>query len=368
VPHRPADVRGYSEAVVIEDLEVRIVLAPLGGGPSTPELTAAVSKAGGLGFLAGSYLSVEALQQTITATRRLTDRAFGVNVFAPVPGPAEPETYHPYLHRVRTWAERHGLPVGEPRFTDDDFDDKVTLLHREAPAVVSFTFGCPDSGLVASLQSRGCEVWVTVTSPEEAATATAAGADALIAQGSEAGGHRGGYADDDRRPIYGLLARLQLLSAEQRPPLVASGGIATGGGIAAALAAGASAAQLGTAFMLCPEAGTSQPHRDALLQGNAPTTLTRAFSGRLARGIRNRFIDELDRDVPCAYPEIHYLTSPARKAAREAGDAGAVNLWAGEAYPLTRAMPAASLIAELGREARNAGALAASRLAGDRHV
>jgi catechol 2,3-dioxygenase-like lactoylglutathione lyase family enzyme len=212
------------------------------------------------------------------------------------------------------------------------------------------TFGCPQRSLVDRLHAAGAEAWITVTTPEEARLAAGAGADALVVQGAEAGGHRGGFSDDDGQPVYGLLALLQLVRAEVDAPLVATGGIATGSGIAAALCAGATAVQLGTAFMLAPEAGTSEPHRQAL-RGRAPTTLTRAFSGRTARGIRNAFIDAHDRHAVAAYPEINSVTAPARSAARAAGDADAINLWAGEAHPLAQERPAAEIVGDLTRAA-----------------
>jgi nitronate monooxygenase len=338
--------------MVLDRIEHPIVLAPLGGGPSTPELAAAVSGAGGLGFLAAGYLNADALRERIAAVRRLTDAPFGVNVF--VPGPAAPRrVYEPFVERVRRAAERAGAPVGSPRHDDDDWDAKLELLAAERPAVVSFTFGCPQRGLVASLRDAGSEAWVTVTSADEAGEAAAAGADAVVAQGAEAGGHRATFVDRPDVPLYGLLSLLQLVRARVALPVVATGGIATGRAVAAVLGAGAAAAQIGTAFMLSPEAGTPQVLRDAL-SAPRPTGLTRAFTGRLARGIRNRFMAEHDDHAPIAYPEIHHVTAPLRKAGREASDADLVNLWAGEAHELARPVAAAELVRDLAAEAREA--------------
>jgi nitronate monooxygenase len=193
---------------------------------------------------------------------------------------------------------------------------------------------------------------VTVTDVEEARVAANAGADALVVQGVEAGGHRATF-DDSNGGDYGVLALIQLTSAAVDLPLVASGGIATGRGVAAVLCAGASAAQLGSAFMRCPEAGTAAVHRDALTSGGR-TALTRAFTGRTARGIVNRFLIEHSDEAPSAYPAVHYLTAPIRARARETGDRELVNLWAGEAYELARDRPAAELVRELDQEARAA--------------
>jgi nitronate monooxygenase len=289
----------------------------------------------------------------MAAVRAETSRPFGVNLFAPPTAPADPEQVEAYARRLAPLAERAGVELGEPRFDDDDFEEKLRLVAEAPPAVVSFTFGCPDAEPVARLRAAGVEVWVTVTDGEEARAARDAGADALVVQGAEAGGHRGSFADRDGGVDYGLLALLQLVRAEVDTPLVASGGIATGAGVAAALAAGAMAAQLGSAFMLCPEAATSQAHREALASAR-PTGLTRAFSGRLARGIVNRLQAEHSAHAPLAYPEVHHVTSPLRAHGRREGDEDVINLWAGEAHALAEARPAAEIVAKLDREARQA--------------
>lgn len=243
--------------------------------------------------------------------------------------------------------------MGEPRWSDDEWEAKLDLLRSAPVPVVSFTFGCPAPEVLASLKAVETEVWLTVTTPTEARAAAEAGAEALIAQGHEAGAHQGTFDDAGAGEALGLLALLQLLAAAETDlPLIASGGIASGAGVAAVLAAGAGAAQIGTAFMLCPEAGTSEPHRKAIREGGS-TELTRAFTGRRARGIANRFLRE-HRDAPSAYPEIHYATSPIRAAARERGDADELNLWAGQVHALAREEPAADVVARLDAEARQA--------------
>jgi nitronate monooxygenase len=194
-------------------------------------------------------------------------------------------------------------------------------------------------------------VWVTVTDVDEAQRAAEAGADALIVQGIEAGGHRASFVDTEGAGDYGLLALLQLVGAHVDLPLVASGAIASGGALAAVLAAGAQAAQIGTAFMRCPEAGTAPAHR-AALAADTPTGLTRAFTGRQARGIVNRFMRDHSADAPPAYPEIHHVTAPLRAAGRASGDADMINLWAGQAHELAREAPAAEVVATLAAEAR----------------
>jgi nitronate monooxygenase len=338
---------------VLDRLQLPIVLAPLAGGPSTPALVTAACEAGAFGFLASGYLTPAAFEEQLAELRSLTRRPFGVNLFTPARQPADPATYAPYVEEIGRWAAARGLPVGEPRFDDDAYAEKLGLLIRDPAPVVSFTFGMPDVDAVGRLHDAGSDVWVTVTTPSEAAIALAGGADALVLQGTEAGGHRGSFEDDDSRPGHSVLSLLQLLAGTPRP-LVAAGGLMTGAGIAAALAAGARAAQLGTAFLLCPEAGTTAPHRAALRRGGVPTKVTRAFTGRAARGIVNEFMTEHDAGAVSAYPEIHHVTQPLRRQARANGDASAINLWAGEAYTLARELPAGELVRVLATELEDA--------------
>ncbi len=213
-------------------------------------------------------------------------------------------------------------------------------------------FGCPSPDTVARMKRSGAEVWVTVTTPDEAQQAEAVGADCLVVQGSEAGGHRGGFRDDNEG--VALLSLLQLVRAATSVPLVATGGLMTGAGLAAVLAAGARAGALGTAFLRCPEAGTSTAHREALASHDRATALTRAFTGRTARGIRNRFLDEHSHDAPASYPQVHHLTAPLRAHGRSVGDGEVVNLWAGQAYALTSDLPAADVVQRVAAEARTA--------------
>src|SRR5919201_5033239 len=265
-----------STRFVLDQLEHPIVQAPMGGGPSTPALAAAVAEAGGLGFLAAGYKTTDAVRADIAELRGLTARPFGVNLFAP-PGPeADPAELDRYAAELREEAERYGVKVGEPHHDDDSYEEKLALVVEERVGIVSFTFGCPADEDILRLHDAGVEAWVTVTTPGEAAFATEAGSDTLVVQGIEAGGHRASF-DDDRPGDLGLLALLQLVGEVTELPLVATGGIATGRGVAAVLAAGASAAQLGSVLMLADEAGTSAPHREALA-GAEPTALTRAFT------------------------------------------------------------------------------------------
>jgi nitronate monooxygenase len=337
---------------LLSQLERPIVQAPMGGGPSTPALAAAVCEAGGLGFLAAGYRTPEAVHAELSELRALTERPYGVNLFVPGAPSRDPGGLRRYADALVGEAERYGVQLGEPRYDDDAWKAKLDLVRAERVPVVSFTFGCPDGSVVGSLRDAGCEVWVTVTSQDEAVAATDAGAEALVVQGVEAGGHRGSHEPTAVADI-GLLALLQLVREVTDLPLVATGGIATGRGVAAVLAAGAAAAQLGTTFMLTAEAATSAAHREAL-RGRAPTALTRAFTGRSARGVENRFMRLHEGEAPTAYPEVHNLTAPVRAAARERGDADGFHLWAGQAYALAAELPAGELVRRLADGAREA--------------
>jgi nitronate monooxygenase len=345
--------------VILDHLDIPIVLAPLAGGPATVELAVAVSDAGGLGFLAAGYRSAADLREQVRRFRERSERPFGVNLFTPPAGPSEPQTYAAYVERLAAEAAAVGVALGEPRCDDDDWEAKLAALSELRVPVVSFVFGCPPADVLARVRRSGASAWVTVTTPGEARIARAAGADALVVQGFEAGGHRSSFADGDDGP-YGLLALLQLVGRDGEVPLVAAGAIATGSGVAAVLAAGARAAQIGTAFLRCPEAGTAAVHR-AALAGSAPTAMTRAFTGKPGRGIVNRFMRDHGAHAPAAYPEIHHVTAPLRRAGRQRGDGDVVNLWAGQSHELGGDEPAGAVARRLADGAREALRQAAAR-------
>lgn len=341
---------------MFDDLRFPVLVAPMAGGPTTPGLVAAVTEAGGFGFLGAGYLRAGALAERIERTRKLTSRQFGVNLF--VPGEPSEADLSDYVRRVRAEAERYGAEPGEPRWDDDDYPAKLELVVEERIPYVSFTFGLPSAEDVHRLHHAGSKVIATVTGPEEAVRAAEIGADALCVQGFESGGHRGLLADDPGNPAggpaYGLLAALRLVSRRVDLPLIAAGGLTHGADIAAVLTAGAVAAQLGTAFLLADEAGTQPAHRRAVVEGGRGTEFTRAFSGRTARGMVNRFLTENSAAAPAAYPQVHHLTRPVRAAAGKAGDPEAMNLWAGQTYELATEGPAAEIFERLRAEAEAA--------------
>jgi nitronate monooxygenase len=311
--------------------ELPIIQAPMAGGPSTPELTAAVARAGGFGFLAAGYLSPAQLVEQIAAFRALSGAPFGINIFCPST-PAEPEPVERFARLIQPESDRLGVALGKPHWDDDAFDDKLEIAELGHVSLVSFTFGCPGSKTVDHLHSADCSVAVTVTSRQEAQTAEAVGADLLLVQGTEAGGHQGSFLGLAPN-VTPLLSLLEDIRESVRMPMVGSGGIMTGAEGAEVLKKGAIGIQLGTAFLCCPESGTSATYRRALLSKTYPdTVITRAFSGRYARGLANQFALKYGEFAPDAYPEIHHLTRPLRAAATVAGDASTPNLWAGQGW------------------------------------
>lgn len=325
-----------------------IVVAPMGGGPSTPALVTAAARAGAFGFLAAGYKTTETMRAEIAAVRDATAEPFGVNVFVPGGRTADPAATTAYLASLGPDAAALQVELGEPRWDDDAWRDKIDALVASGPPLVSFTFGCPPREVVDALHRAGSLVAVTITSPREATMAAAAGADGLCVQGSEAGGHRGGFDNPaEAPPGTALLELIRQVAAVSALPQIGAGGVMTAADVAAVCAAGAIAAQCGTAFLLSSESGAHPAHKAALTDPRyATTTLTRAFSGRPARGLGNQFIRD-HPDAPAAYPEINHATRPLRAAAAKAGDTERMSLWAGTGYRQAAALPAGEIVALL---------------------
>ena len=323
-------------------LRRRIIVAPMAGGPSTTDLVVAAGRAGALGFLAAGYKAPAAMAAEIAAVRAATGEPFGVNVFVPGAAYADRGVLDRYL------ATLGAGPLGEPAWDDDGFGAKVEALLADPAPVVSFTFGCPSAEVISALRDAGSLVAVTVTSPGEAALAAAAGADALCVQGYEAGAHRGTFANDDAPGRdYGLLSLIGQVAGVTGLPQIAAGGIMGPRQVRAVVAAGAVAAQCGTAFLRCPESGAHPQYKAALADPRyTATALTRAFSGRPARGLINQFIRD-HQDAPAAYPEINNATRPLRAAAAADGDTERMSLWAGQGYRSATEHPAGEIVERL---------------------
>jgi nitronate monooxygenase len=342
-------------------LTVPVVQAPM-AGTSTAELAAAVSNAGGLGSIAVGAMSPGDAVRAIADVRTLTDRACNVNVFCHRPARGDPVKERAWLERLAPEFARFGAkPPSGLREIYTSFvadEEMVEVLCRAAPRVVSFHFGLPSAEVVHRLKSRGVVLLATVTSLTEAEQAAERGMDALVAQGYEAGGHRGVFDPDAADDRLGTIALVRLLATRATLPVIAAGGIMDGAGIAAALSLGAIAAQLGTAFIGCPESSADDAFRAALAGGAAfHTTMTRVISGRPARCLANEFTrwgERVSSEAVPEYPVAYDAGKSLNVAARTRGETGYGAQWAGQAAPLSRSMPAAALVRALARELADA--------------
>ena len=319
----------------------------MAGGPSTPALAAAVSGAGGLGFLAAGYVTPRRIAETVAAARALTSGPIGVNLFVPQRCVASTGQLDDYRSLLQPLARRFRVEPGQPHADDDGWAAKLDVVADVAPEAVSFTFGCPEPAVLTRLRGRGVLTMVTISSREEAVLAVQAGADALVVQGPEAGGHRSIFdpgAEPPTAPLLALLAQTTDLGV----PVVAAGGLGDATAVRRIRDDGAVAAQVGTALLLCDEAGTSPVHRLALRDEQfSKTVVTRAFSGRYARSLSNTFADRFSAAAPPGYPQVNQMTAPIRAAAAAAGDPQAVSLWAGTAWRGIGAGPAVDVVAAL---------------------
>jgi nitronate monooxygenase len=329
----------------------------MAGGPGTPELAAAVSNAGGLGSLGAAYWSPEQILQSIRRTQALTSRPFAVNLFAggyAADAKADPG---PMLELLSGIHQTLGLPPPVvPVLPPDPFREQLEAVLEARPAVFSFTFGIPGRDVFSLLRSRGIAILGTATTAGEARLLMETGVDAVVAQGAEAGSHRGTFAVPFEAAMVPTVDLVREIAAFA--PVIACGGIMDGRDLAAMLAHGAIAAQLGTAFLTCPESGASPAYKLALLRAASDATLiTRAFSGRPARGLKNTFTVLLagNESAILPYPLQNALTKLMRAAAAAQGNAEFLSLWAGQGVARSRQMPAGKLVAKLAEESEPGG-------------
>ncbi|OBG79481.1 nitronate monooxygenase family protein [Mycobacterium sp. E3305] len=330
------------------EMSIPLVAAPMAGGPTTPAMVSAATRAGGLGMLAAGYKTVEAVEAEVKQVRA-EGIAFGINLFAPNPLPVDPARYRAYAAIVQRDADQFGLTLPpEPIEDSDKFDEKVALLLDDPVPMVSFTFGIPPRAVIAALRKAGSVVVQTVTTPDEAVAARDAGVDMLAVQGAAAGGHSGTLSPrEPLRPVP-IAELVERIVAAVPLPIMAAGGLASPAAVAEVIRAGAAAAAVGTVLLRADESGASATHQAALTDpAYAETVLTRAFTGRPARGLRNAFIDAHEAQAPLGYPAIHYLTSPLRKAAAAAGKPGYLHLWAGTGYRNATTEPTAEILRRL---------------------
>ncbi|MGW8764040.1 NAD(P)H-dependent flavin oxidoreductase [Streptomyces sp. NPDC055815] len=333
-------------------IRLPVVQGPFGGGLSSVELAAAVSEGGGLGSYGAHIHTPEEITALVAKLRAATGRPFAVNLWVPQEGEAEARqapasALAEHIERLRPYYEELGVraPSAEDVRAWPDFDAQLDALIAAAPPVISLVMGLPPRRLVTEAGRRGIVVVGTATTVEEAVALEAAGVDAIVASGSDAGGHRGAFLRPVRESLVGTFSLIPQVADAVSVPVVAAGGIADGRGVAAALALGADAVQVGTGFLAARESGASEAHRRILGTPQARTTvLTRLFSGRTARGIPNGFVRDMaahEERVP-PYPVQNALMGPVRRAAAEQGRPEYVNLWAGQAAALAQEAPRAA--------------------------
>jgi len=349
---------------LLETLPIPILQAPMLGA-STPQMALDVSRAGGMGFLAAARLAPKEIGPAVAALRAGTTAPFGVNLLMTRPVTPDAAELDRALARLAPWYAALGaaLPEAPNRFAPD-CRAQLQAVIEAAPPVASFAFDLLEPGQVQALHEAGVLVVGTATTVAEARAWAEAGADGICAQGSEAGGHRGHFLAETEASLVGTMALVATIRQATELPVIAAGGVMDGRGVAAALALGAAAAQMGTAFLLSDQTAISAPWRRALeTAGDDPTRLTRALTGRHARGIENRFMREMravEDDVP-AYPVQNRLTQPLREAAARAGDPQMLSLWAGQAVKLAGPGDAGTLVQRWWREAGEAAADVARR-------
>jgi nitronate monooxygenase len=336
-------------------LRLPIIQAPMAGGPSSQELVAACSAAGALGSFGFAYTQPDDMKRQVAWVRAKGDRPLGINLFvADLPSPIDATAQRGALEAVARYYTELGLPAPAPVLPPyaPDLDAQLTAVEELRPRVFTTHFGSLPLEKVRSLQKLGIVVGGSATCVAEAQRLESLGFDFVIAQGGEAGGHRGTYLRDPEDALTGTLALTRLVVRSVKLPVIAAGGIMDGAGIAAVLALGAQAAQLGTAFLPCPESGAPEVHKKMLLSSREDETrITDKFSGRAARGLVNRFMKEMQRAPMLAFPAQNAVTAKLRAASAKAGKPDFVSMWAGQAAPLARALPAAELIARLEAEA-----------------
>lgn len=349
-----------SELTSLLRIHYPIIQAPMAGGPTSPELVSAVSNAGGLGMIGAGYMNGDQIREQIKEVRQLTNHPFGINLFVPSIYTHNQEQ----IHKMRKIL----LPILQdldveweavlPRFEEDlkTFHEQINIIIEEKIPVCSFTFGLPSPEVIANLKENSIIVVGTATTVEEAILNEKAGMAAVVAQGSEAGGHRGTFHRDDTKGLIGLMSLIPQVADNIKIPIIAAGGIMDGRGIKASTCLGASGVQMGTAFLVCEESGANHLHKEAITSSTEEEiVLTHSFSGKMARGVNNRFIKKLkhyEGEVP-AYPLQNELTKGIRKMAASKGTKEYMSLWSGQSPRLAKKMTVKELMNKLITEVEN---------------
>ncbi|MED1792094.1 NAD(P)H-dependent flavin oxidoreductase [Brevibacillus nitrificans] len=348
------------ETVLTRILKIRypIIKAPMAGGIDTPDLVAAVSNAGGLGSLGGGYLTPDQLREAIQEIKKRTQRPFGVNLFVPEEQSESEEMINQMTDYLNFYREELGIPLSPLiKKSAESFEEQVQVLLDEKVPVFSFTFGIPSPDVIQAFKQNGTVVIGTATTVEEAKQLEVSGVDAIVAQGSEAGGHRGTFLKSAAQSLVGIMALVPQMVDHVSIPIIAAGGIMDGRGLVASLSLGASAVQMGTAFLAGPESGAHTVYKQKVLKENEDATeVTFAYSGKAARGIQTEFMNDMHLytgEIP-AYPIQNVLTRDIRQAAAKANNPEYMSLWAGQGLRLATDDTAAKIVEQTMEQARAA--------------
>jgi nitronate monooxygenase len=344
-------VEGEQEDMIRKMLDIKypIIQAGMAGGPTTPELVAAVSNAGALGTLGAGYMSPEEIRNVLSQIKKLTKAPYAVNLFLPQDYEKNEMRILNMQKHLNVYRKQLGIPeVDDIPDMRDIFNQQLDVVIEARAKIVSFTFNNPSKSLIEKLHDSGITVMATATTVKEARELESSGVDVIVAQGSEAGGHRGTFLDVEDEALIGTMALVPQVVDAVRCPVFAAGGIMDGRGVAAALSLGATAVQLGTAFLTVHESGASEIHQDSILSSkDTDTKITQAFSGKSARGFKNEMMMNLEKlDLP-PYPIQHILTSDIRKEAARQGNKEMISMWAGQASAMSQKQSAQELIESL---------------------
>lgn len=335
------------------NIDYPIIQAPMAGGPTSADLVAAVANAGGLGMIGAGYMSPDQIKNLIREVKKKTVHPFGVNLFVPAPYDAGVQEIQNAKENLKPFQARLGIQDNTcilPTYENDlrIFLEQIQIVINEKVPVCSFTFGLPSEEVISKLKQEGIVVIGTATTVREAVLIEQAGLDAVVAQGSEAGGHRGTFNGDFKDSLIGLMSLIPQVCDTVKIPVIAAGGIMDGRGVLAAKVLGADAVQLGTAFLATHESGAQTIYKDALLKATEDqTALTRAFSGKPARGLKNKFISEMNGTEIPAYPIQNELTKGIRKAASDHNNPDYLSMWSGQSARLAKKSSVRELLAEI---------------------
>lgn len=351
-----------NEMTELLNIEYPIIQAPMAGGITTSQLVSAVSNSGGLGMVGAGYMSLDAMQEQIKEIKQLTTGNFGVNLFVPNEfhvTPDEIESAENALKPIREklkLEDQRQLDLPDYKMNIEIFEELIQIVINENIRVCSFTFGLPPKEIVRELKTHNIILLGTATTVREAIEAENSGMDAVIVQGSEAGGHRGNFISGDKESLIGLISLIPQVADHVKIPVIAAGGIMDGRGLMASLCLGAKAVQMGTAFLTCTESGAHQLYKNAILDASEDQmVLTNAFSGKWARGMKNRFIEEMqEKEVSFPqFPVQNALTQSIRKASAAQNNPEFMSLWSGQSPRLAKTQSAEDLIRRIVNDANN---------------